>query len=59
MVSARPARISNELRSLIRYIQAQCMIKGIRIPSAKEITKKIAEKTDKEALLYESFISFK
>lgn len=51
-------RSSRELKDLITAVKIEHMKNHKRVPSTREITKKIAEKINKDELLYEKFIRF-
>ena len=51
-------RPSKELRDIINFIRAKCILEGRKPPSAARITKAIAKKINKEELLRNEFIRF-
>lgn len=51
-------RSSKEFKELVRAIQIEYLKNGKKAPSTRQITKKIAEKVNREDLLYDRFIRF-
>ncbi len=51
-------RPSKELRDIINFIRAKCILEGKKPPSAARITQIIAKKINKEELLRNEFIRF-
>jgi len=51
-------RQSKEIRDLINWIRAKYIMSGKTPPSVSNISKVLANKTDKEELLNECFIRF-
>ena len=55
MVNGQKIRTSDELKELIDYIRAKCLLHGISCPTVTEITKVIAQQIDKEKLWQNEF----
>jgi hypothetical protein len=53
MKNITPILVSHELRMLINYIRARSILEGHKEPTYLQITKKIAEKINKEELWHE------
>ncbi len=51
-------RPSKELRDIINFIRAKCILEGKPPPSAAKITRVIVKKVNKEELLRNEFIRF-
>jgi len=58
MVRERQIRPSKELREIIDFIRAKYILAGRTPPSIHLITKKIANKINKEELYHNEFIRF-
>ena len=54
----RQIRPSKELRDIINFIRAKCILEGKTPPSAARITQVIVKKVNKEELLRDEFIRF-